>query len=110
CAVSGRYLGAILFYLYRAGRNEVSAVACVYAVLAVRVHRVAATLEHLFTVPGRAPHPAHQRILELRDEAQDVVRQTALRLQEVGQALVNTETRYSVADEAADAEFCMWLD
>lgn len=107
---SGGELGANLFYLYRAGRNEVPAVACVYAELAVLVHRVAATLEHLFTVPGRAPHPAHQRILELRDEAHDVFRQTALRLQEVGQALVTTAARYAAADEAAAAEFCRWLD
>ena len=53
---------------------------------------------------------SHQRLLELRDEVHDVLRQTCLRMREAGAALVATADDYASSDEAAAAAFNRLLD
>jgi hypothetical protein len=107
---SGKRLGAHLYYLYRAGRNELPRVAQVYAELTARVHQISGSMKTQFNLPGRGPYPAHQRLLELRDEVHDVLRQTSLRMSEVGTALVAVADRYAATDQAAVDEFTRLLN
>lgn len=106
---SGRRLGAHLYYLYRAGRNELPDVASVYAGLASQIHGIASAMEAQFDRPGRGMEPAHLRLLELRNEAHDVLRQTCLRMQQAGAALVEIADTYAATDQAAADEFSRLL-
>ncbi|WBB99799.1 MULTISPECIES: hypothetical protein [unclassified Solwaraspora] len=106
---AGRRLGAHLYYLYRAGRNELPEIASVYARLTRRMHSIVDGLETQFDRPGLGMHPAHLRLMELRDEAHDVFRQTCLRMQEVGAALVDIADSYAATDELAADEFSRLL-
>ncbi|MFY1699928.1 hypothetical protein [Solwaraspora sp. WMMA2101] len=107
---SGRELGAHLYYLYRAGRNELPAVAAVYAQLTSGIHGTAGALASQFDRPGLGMEPAHLRLLELRDETHDVLRQTCLRMQQVGTALVEIADAYAGTDQEAANEFSRLLD
>lgn len=107
---SGRRMGAHLYYLYRAGRNELPATAAVYADLTSQVHLLTVWMKALFQRAGRGPGRAHLRLLELRDETHDILRLTCRRLQEVGVALVVTADAYARTDAAAAAEFADLLD
>ncbi|MFV2018197.1 hypothetical protein [Micromonospora sp. LOL_023] len=107
---AGKRLGAHLYYLYRAGRNELPEVAAVYAQLTTQIHAVAGELATQFDRPGLGMEPAHLRLLELRDETHDVLRQTCLRMQEVGTALVEIADSYAATDEEAATEFSRLLD
>jgi hypothetical protein len=102
---SGTRLGAHCYYLYRAGRNELPGVAKTYSIQTTRVDAISGSLRYLFYAPGRGMERAHRRLLELRDELQDVLRLTCLRLQEAGQALVTIAVAYAATDEVAVAEF-----
>ncbi|MGI5216011.1 hypothetical protein [Plantactinospora sp. CA-290183] len=106
---SGRELGAHLYYLYRAGRNELPRIARTYADVTVLVHQTAGAMEGQFDLPERGIGPAQQRLLELRAEVQDVLRLTSLRMSEVGAALVTIADRYAATDEAAAKEFTRLL-
>ncbi|MFY1675124.1 hypothetical protein ACN27G_35175 [Plantactinospora sp. WMMB334] len=106
---SGRELGAHLYYLYRAGRNELPQIAEIYADVTVLVHQTAGAMEGQFDLPDRGIGPAQQRLLELRAEVQDVLRLTSLRMSEVGAALVTIADRYAATDEAAAKEFTRLL-
>lgn len=106
---SGSELGAHLYYLYRAGRNELPRIAGIYADLTARVHGITGSMEGQFNLPGRGPNAAHQRLLELRAEVQGVLRATSLRLSEVGAALVTIADSYAATDEAAAGEFARLL-
>ncbi|MEQ4301067.1 hypothetical protein ABNF97_06695 [Plantactinospora sp. B6F1] len=106
---SGRELGAHLYYLYRAGRNELPRIARTYADVTVLVHQTAGAMEGQFDLPDRGIGPAQQRLLELRAEVQDVLRLTSLRMSEVGAALVTIADRYAATDEAAAKEFTRLL-
>lgn len=107
---SGERLGTHLYYLYRAGRNELPGVAAVYGELTRDVHHVAASMRAIFDLPGWGMETSHQRLLELRDEVHDVLRQTCLRMREAGAALVATADDYASSDEAAAAAFNRLLD
>lgn len=107
---SGQRFGVKLYYLYRAGRNEFPAAAATYARAVAAVHDAWAPMEAAFERPQRGPERAQRRVLELRDEVHDVLRQTCLRMQEVGAALVEIADRYAATDEAAAAEFARLLD
>lgn len=107
---SGQRLGVHLYYLYRAGRNELPWVAATYANLTAQLHQVTADIEALFDLPGRGIGTAHRRLLELRDETHDVLRQTSIRMREIGAALVQTADEYAATDAAAAAEFSRLLD
>jgi hypothetical protein len=106
----GQRFGAHLYYLYRAGRNEIPAVAALYSELTRRVHHLTASMHGQFDLPGQVVGRAHRRILELRDEVHDVLRKTTLRLEEAGAALVVIADRYAATDEEAAAHFAALLD
>ena len=63
-----------------------------------------------FDLPGQSVNRAHRRILELRDEVHEVLRQTTLRLEETGAALVAVADRYAATDDEAAAHFAALLD
>lgn len=102
---SGRELGANLYALYRAGRNELPGVASVYSQLVNKIHRVRGSMEVQFGRPQVGRNHAHDRLLELREEAHNVMRETCLRMLEVGEALVETADAYAATDQAAADEF-----
>jgi hypothetical protein len=107
---SGTDFGADLYYLYRAGRNELPAVATTYSDLTTRVHRIAGPMEALFTVDGQGMECAHERLLALRNELHDVLRRTSIRMKQVGQALVLIASGYATTDQEAVAEFTRLMD
>lgn len=107
---SGARLGAHCYYLYRAGRNELPGVAKIYSGLTYKVHRVAGAMRAVFDVPGRGMDPAHQRLLELRDEVHDVFRLACLRMLEAGEALCEIAAAYAATDCEAVEEFTRLLD
>ena len=107
---SGQRLGTNLYYLYRAGRNELPEMAAVYAMLTTQIHGIAHEMRTQFNRPGLGMEPAHLRLLELRDETHDVLRQTCLRMQEVGTALVEIADGYASTDAEAAEEFSRMLD
>jgi len=100
---SGEELGVHLYYLYRAGRNELPGVAAIYSELTRQVHDVAGSMRAIFDLPGWGMESSHLRLLELRDEAHDVLRQTCQRMAEAGVALVETADDYVSSDEEAAA-------
>lgn len=107
---SGRLLGANLFALYRAGRNELHRTAAVYAELTKKIHSIRDPLAREAERPGLGPSEAHRRLLELRDEAHEVLRLTCLRTREVGDALVRIADAYATTDAEAAEEFSRMLD
>lgn len=107
---SGRLLGANLFALYRAGRNELPEVAAVYAELTRKIHSIRDPLAREAERPGLGPSAAHVRLLQLRDEAHEVLRLTCLRMLEVGEALVRIADAYAATDEEAAEEFRRLLE
>jgi hypothetical protein len=107
---SGRRLGAHLYYLYRAGRNEIPGVAAIYGDLTRQVTWIRDAMRELFDLPGRGMTAAHTRLLDLHRETSDVLRLTCLRMQEVGEALVKTADSYARTDEEAADEFSRLLD
>jgi hypothetical protein len=102
---SGRELGANLYALYRAGRNELPEVASVYAQLTGKIHYMRGSLEAQFDRPQIGRALAHDRLLQLREEAQVILRDNCLRMLEVGRALVETADAYAATDQAAADEF-----
>lgn len=66
-ATDGKRLGAHLYALYRAGRNELPALAATYASLTRRIHGITGTMHSQFDRPVRGPDQSHLRLLELRD-------------------------------------------
>nr|MDT0660638.1 hypothetical protein [Micromonospora sp. DSM 115978] len=102
---SGDRLGAHLYYLYRAGRIELPRIAALYADLTMRIHRLAPTLQSQVDLPRQGINAAHRRLLELRAEVQDVLRQTSLAMSDVGAALILTADAYASTDQEAAAEF-----
>jgi hypothetical protein len=102
---SGRELGANLYALYRAGRNELPEVASVYAQLTGKIHYMRGSLEALTDRPGIGRALAHDRLLQLREEVQVILRENCLRMLEVGQALVETADAYAATNQAAADEF-----
>jgi hypothetical protein len=109
-ATDGKRLGAYLYELYRAGRNELPALAVTYASLTRRIHGIAGSMRSQFDRPVRGMDQSHLRLLELRDHAHEVLRTTCLRMAEVGQALVETVNDYAATDQAAADEFSRKLD
>lgn len=109
-ASDSRRLGAHLYYLYRAGRNELPDLAATYAELTRLVHGISGTMRTQFDRPERGLDQAHLRLLELRDEAHAVLRTTCLRMLEVGDALVRTADNYAATDQSAADEFARLLD
>lgn len=107
---SGREFGANLYYLYRAGRNELPAVAEIYSECTWAVHDVTGYLRALLDLPSRGLDSASLRLLELRDEVHYALRETAQCMEAVGEALVQTATDYVVTDEEAVAAFSEKLD
>jgi hypothetical protein len=107
---SGERLGAHLYYLYRAGRNEIPGVAAIYADLAAQVHWTLGAMHELFDLPGRGMTTAHARLQDLHLETSDVLGKTCLRMREVGEALVKTADSYARTDEEAAEEFARLLD
>ncbi|MEE6259513.1 hypothetical protein [Plantactinospora sonchi] len=106
---SGKIFGANLYDLYRAGRNLLPELARNYAEQTTRIHGITGPMQSQFNLPGRGPTAAHRSLLELRDEVHEVLRQTSLRMAEVGAALVLTAERYTATDEAAVREFTRLL-
>lgn len=107
---SGRELGANLYALYRAGRNELPGLASVYYRQAGGLLRLRGAMELEFDRPGLGRDQAHERLLELREEIHDILRLNCLRMQEVGQALVETANDYAATDQAATVEFARLLE
>jgi hypothetical protein len=106
---SGRELGANLYALYRAGRNELPEVASVYLQLTNIIHPLRGSMEAQFDRPRLGRHPAHERLLELRETTHSILRETCLRMVEVGRALVETADAYAATDQAAASEFSRLL-
>jgi hypothetical protein len=106
---SGREFGANLYALYRAGRNELPGVASIYAQLTNTIHGTRGSLETQSDRPGLGRERAHERLLELREEAHVILRTNCLRMLEVGQALVETANAYAATDQAARDEFARLL-
>ena len=102
---SGRGFGAHLFALYRAGRNELPELAAVYAELTRMIMPVRGSLEAQFDRPGLGMEQVHRRLLELREEVHDVLRENCRRMLEVGQALVTIADEYATTDQIAAQEF-----
>lgn len=107
---SGERLGAHCYHLYRAGRNELPGVAKIYSGLTFKIHRVAGAMRAVFDVPGRGMDPAHERLLELRDEVHDVFRLVCRRMLEAGEALCEIAAGYAATDREAVEEFSRLLD
>lgn len=107
---SGRGFGVNLYYLYRAGRNDLPAVAGIYSERTWAVHDVTGTLRALLDLPSRGLDSASLRLLELRDEVHYALRETAQCMTAVGEALVRTATDYVATDEEAVAAFSAKLD
>ncbi|MGH3679394.1 MAG: hypothetical protein ACRDT2_03800 [Natronosporangium sp.] len=106
---SGRELGANLYALYRAGRTELPGVASTYSRMTYTIHFLRDAMEAQFHRPGLGRQVAHDRLLELREEAHVVLRTTCLRMREAGRALAVTADAYAATDQAAADEFSRLL-
>jgi hypothetical protein len=106
---SGGDFGADLYYLYRAGRNELPQVARVYSHLTTVVHHTEPAMRTLFKT-NVGINPAHMLIFELRANVHEVLRQTCVRMGQVGDALVEIAALYAATDEEAAEAFRGRLD
>jgi hypothetical protein len=106
---SGKDLGADLYLLYRAGRDNLPSVAAEFA----NANRaVSATHDNLEAAFRRSDHfgggaygPVYSAWTGLRDELQRVLGDTAVNLELTGEALCLAATEYAKTDAGAAAEF-----
>lgn len=107
---SGTRLGAHCYDLYAAGRNELPRVAATYSDLTFGVHGTDGAMRRLFDLPAPGVTAVHENLLSLRDELHEVFRETCLRMEEIGDALVDIAVSYATTDERAVDEFARLLD
>src|SRR5690606_35672031 len=102
---SGSRFGVDLYHLYYAGRQRLPHIADLYATMTEQVHRTQSYSRAEFTRPNGGLHPAHALWMELRDELQEILRQSAINFWDTGVALVQTANDYARTDEEAARAF-----
>lgn len=107
---SGSRFGVDLYHLYYAGRQRLPHIADLYATMTEQVHRTQSYSRAEFTRPNGGLHPAHALWMELRDELQEILRQSAINFWDTGVALVQTANDYARTDEEAARAFASTLE
>lgn len=107
---SGSRFGVDLYHLYYAGRQRLPHIADLYATMTEQVHRTQSYSRAEFTRPNGGLHPAHALWMELRDELQEILRQSAINFWDTGVALVQTANDYARTDEEAARAFANTLE
>lgn len=107
---SGGQFGVDLYHLYYAGRERLPKISLQYADMTTELHQTQAFSRGEFTRPDGSFHPAHALWMELRDELQEILRETSVTFWATGEALVETANDYARTDEEASAAFAKWLD
>lgn len=105
----GEDLGVDLYELWRAGQDNLPTVSREYAVATAYVADASDGLAAALWRPtrfhrGGAHGPAYAPWVELRDELQRILADTAVNLELVGDALCLAATRYARTDAAAAEE------
>ncbi|MGI5215512.1 hypothetical protein [Plantactinospora sp. CA-290183] len=101
-------LGADLYDLWKAGKDNLPSVAGEYTAASNAVGSIASGVSGAFMRPaqfGGTHGPAYAAWSSLRNELESILEQTATNLTQTGQALCLAATRYAASDSAADAEF-----
>jgi hypothetical protein len=104
----GADLGADLYELWRAGRDNLPSVAQVYKEAGRNVEQAAARLGTVFLRPSHlaGPYgPAYAHWKELCDDLSDILLKTATSLDLTGKALCLAAHAYAETDRAAADEF-----
>lgn len=101
---SGEDFGTDLYQLYLAGRVHIPETAEQFNDLATAVHRTHAPSVRAFAVAGSYDR-AHRLWMDLRDDLQEVFRETCLNMDAVGRALVAIADLYVQTDEEAVESF-----
>lgn len=107
---SGGQFGVDLYLLYYAGRERLPKISVQYSGMATELHQTHAFSRGEFTRPNGSFHPAHALWMELRDELQEVLRESSITFWDTGEALVETANDYVRTDEEAAAAFIKWQD
>src|SRR5690606_18423498 len=81
-----------------------------YATMTEQVHRTQSYSRAEFTRPNGGLHPAHALWMELRDELQEILRQSAINFWDTGVARVQTANDYARTDEEAARAFANTLE
>lgn len=106
---TGIDLGADLYLLWRAGRDNLPSVAAVFATANRAVAETDDGLDNAFRrsdhFGGGAQGPVFPQWTALRDELQLILANTAVNLEATGDALCLAATEYAKTDEAAAREF-----
>jgi hypothetical protein len=106
---SGKDLGADLYELWRAGRDNLPSVASQYSAAGGYVASTDSELAHAFLRPewfgGGAYGPVYGPWKGLRDELEAILRDTAMSLELTGEALCLAASQFASVDDAASAEF-----
>lgn len=106
---SGEDLGADLYELWRAGRDNLPTVAAQYSAATGFLSSTDYGLHYAFQRPGRfgdgAYGPVYGPWKDLRTELEGILSETATNLELTGEALCLAATEYAETDEAAAAEF-----
>ncbi|MGX7669176.1 hypothetical protein [Plantactinospora sp. DSM 117369] len=105
---SGADLGADLYDLWRAGKDNLPSVAGEYATAADAVGNAASGMTRAFARPARFGGfygPTFESWQNLRFDLEAILNETADNLRDTGEALCLAATEYSASDETARAEF-----
>jgi hypothetical protein len=106
---SGPGFGADLYQLYYAGRVKLPEIAFRYYELTTGLHETQGTGGAAFAkVSGR--EPAHLLWIGLRDELQEIFRESSINFDDTGEALVDIANRYSRTDDEAAEALAAQLD
>jgi hypothetical protein len=106
---SGRGFGADTYQLYKAGRLHLPAVAQQYHELTRLVHQTQGPSRRAFQVDGYVER-AHLLWMELRDEMQEILRESCLTFEATGAALVRIADNYVRTDEEAARQMARLME
>jgi hypothetical protein len=106
---SGRGFGADTYQLYKAGRLHLPTIAQQYHDLTQLVHRTQGPSYRTFEVDGSVER-AHRLWMELRDELQEILRESCVNFEAAGAALVRIADRYVRTDEEAQRQMSKLMD
>jgi hypothetical protein len=106
---SGTGFGADIYQLYKAGRLHLPEIAQQYHDLTQLVHRTQGPSARTFDVDGYVER-AHRLWMELRDELQEILRESCLNFEDAGAALVRVADNYVRTDEQAQREMARLMD
>lgn len=106
---SGRGFGADTYQLYKAGRLHLPQIAQQYHDLTQLVHRTHGPSHRVFEVNGYVER-AHRLWMQLRDELQEILRESCLTFEETAAALVTIADTYVRTDQEAQQRMAGLMD